>query len=231
MDKFLVERDVLGEIISLDREQSILMTYYRNNIIHLFALPSLIAHMVIQQQCLTRAEIHQKVELLYPFLKAELFLRFDAEQLTLEIDRLIAELVRQRLLLLNGDSIAINNARIGPLQLLARTITETLQRYAIALTLLNADPQLPKTDLEQQSQVLAQRLSRLHGINAPEFFDKGVFSTLVKTLRNEGYLNDECHAVTQPVEKLADLLTSLVSPEVKLTIQAVMQPDEEPTND
>ncbi len=231
MDKFLVERDVLGEIISLDRQQSILMTYYRNNIIHLFALPSLIAHIVVQQQCLTRADIHQQVELLYPFLKAELFLRFDDQQLPLEIDRLIAELVRQRLLLINDDTIAINNARIGPLQLLARTITETLQRYAIALTLLNAEPQLPKTDLEQQSQVLAQRLSRLHGINAPEFFDKGVFSTLVKTLRSEGYLNDECHAVTHPVEKLASLLTSLISPEVRLTIQAVMHPDEELGND
>ena len=53
----------------------------------------------------------------------------------------------------------------------------------------------------------------------------------MKTLRNEGYLNNECHAVTQPVEKLADLLTSLVSPEVKLTIQAVMQPDDEQPND
>jgi glycerol-3-phosphate O-acyltransferase len=128
MDKFLVERDVLGEIISLDREQSILMTYYRNNIIHLFALPSLIAHIVVQQQCLTRTDIHQQVELLYPFLKAELFLRFDKQQLPQEIDRLIAELVRQRLLLINDETIAINNARIGPLQLLARTITETLQR-------------------------------------------------------------------------------------------------------
>lgn len=226
MDKFLVERDILGEIISLDREQSILMTYYRNNIIHLFALPSLIAHIVVQQQQLTRADIHQQVELLYPLLKAELFLRFDEQQLPLEIDRLIAELVRQRLLLINGDSITINNARIGPLQLLARTITETLQRYAITLTLLHAEPQIQKTDLEQQSQVLAQRLSRLHGINAPEFFDKGVFSTLVKTLRSEGYLNDECLPVTRPVEKLADLLTSLVSPEVKLTIQAVMHPEE-----
>ena len=226
MDKFLVERDILGEIISLDREQSILMTYYRNNIIHLFALPSLIAHIVVQQQQLPRADIHQQVELLYPLLKAELFLRFDEQQLPLEIDRLLTELVRQRLLLINGDSITINNARIGPLQLLARTITETLQRYAIALTLLHAEPQIQKTDLEQQSQVLAQRLSRLHGINAPEFFDKGVFSTLVKTLRSEGYLNDECLPVTRPVEKLADLLTSLVSPEVKLTIQAVMHPEE-----
>ena len=222
MDKFIVERDSLGEIISLDRQQSILMTYYRNNIIHLFALPSLIAHIVVQHQRLSMEAIHQQVELLYPFLKAELFLRHEKESLGEVIDSQIAELVRQRLVLSDGKYIALNNARIGPLQLLARTISETLQRYAITLTLLRSEPQLMKSDLEQQSQMMAQRLSRLHGINAPEFFDKGVFATLVKTLRSEGYLNDECHAVSRPVETLADLLAALVSPEVKLTIQAVM---------
>ncbi len=222
MDKFIVERDSLGDIISLDRQQSILMTYYRNNIIHLFALPSLIAHIVVQHQRLNVEAIHQQVELLYPFLKAELFLRHEKESLGEVIDSQIAELVRQRLVLSDGEYIALNNARIGPLQLLARTISETLQRYAITLTLLRSEPQLMKSDLEQQSQMMAQRLSRLHGINAPEFFDKGVFATLVKTLRSEGYLNDECHAVSRPVETLADLLAALVSPEVKLTIQAVM---------
>ncbi|MGF1713553.1 glycerol-3-phosphate 1-O-acyltransferase PlsB [Photobacterium chitinilyticum] len=222
MDKFIVERDSLGDIISLDRQQSILMTYYRNNIIHLFALPSLIAHIVVQHQRLSVEAIHQQVELLYPFLKAELFLRHEKESLGEVIDSQIAELVRQRLVLSDGKYIALNNARIGPLQLLARTISETLQRYAITLTLLRSEPQLMKSDLEQQSQMMAQRLSRLHGINAPEFFDKGVFATLVKTLRSEGYLNDECHAVSRPVETLADLLAALVSPEVKLTIQAVM---------
>ncbi|MGR5147561.1 glycerol-3-phosphate 1-O-acyltransferase PlsB [Photobacterium alginatilyticum] len=222
MDKFIVERDSLGDIISLDRQQSILMTYYRNNIIHLFALPSLIAHIVVQHQRLSLDALRKQVELLYPFLKAELFLRHDKESLGEVIDSQIAELVRQRLVLSDGEYIELNNARIGPLQLLARTISETLQRYAIALTLLRSEPQLMKSDLEQQSQMMAQRLSRLHGINAPEFFDKGVFATLVKTLRNEGYLNDECHAVSRPVETLAELLAALVSPEVKLTIQAVM---------
>ncbi|KMV30471.1 glycerol-3-phosphate 1-O-acyltransferase PlsB [Photobacterium swingsii] len=226
MDKFLVERDALGEIVSLDRQQSILMTYYRNNIIHLFALPSLIAHIVVQYQTLTVDEIHEQVEKLYPFLKAELFLRYEKEELGAVIDELIAELVRQRLLLNDGVHISMNNARIGPLQLLARTISETLQRYAIALTLLRAEPQMMKSDLEQQSQMMAQRLSRLHGINAPEFFDKGVFATLVKTLREEGYLNEECHAVSRPVEELADQLASMVSPEVKLTIHAVMSREE-----
>ncbi|MGF1699826.1 glycerol-3-phosphate 1-O-acyltransferase PlsB [Photobacterium makurazakiensis] len=226
MDKFVVDRDSLGEMVSLNRQQAILMTYYRNNIIHLFALPSLIANIVIQHQRLPARAIVEQVTLLYPFLKAELFLRFDDSELDAVIKSQIEELVRQRLVLRDGDDIALNNARIGPLHLLGRTITETLQRYAIALTLLRSEPQLMKSDLEQQSQMMAQRLSRLHGINAPEFFDKGVFSTLVKTLRSEGYLNEDCHAVSQPVEHLADLLAALVSPEVKLTIQAVMNREE-----
>ncbi|MDX1302701.1 glycerol-3-phosphate 1-O-acyltransferase PlsB [Photobacterium sp.] len=230
MDKFIVERDSLGDVVSLNRQQSILMTYYRNNIIHLFALPSLIAHIVIQYQSLTVDEIRQQVGRLYPFLKAELFLRYETEELNEVIDSLIQELVRQRLLLSDGLTISLNSARIGPLQLLARTITETLQRYSITLTLLCAEPQMMKSELEQQSQMMAQRLSRLHGINAPEFFDKGVFAILVKTLRREGYLNDECHAVSRPVENLADQLAALVSPEVKLTIQAVMNRDDKPVN-
>ncbi|PSW19326.1 glycerol-3-phosphate 1-O-acyltransferase [Photobacterium sanctipauli] len=226
MDKFVVERDSLGEMVSLNRQQAILMTYYRNNIIHLFALPSLIANIVIQHQSLSVKAIQDQVADLYPFLKAELFLRFDESELAEVVESQIEELARQRLILRDGDTVSLNNSRIGPLHLLARTITETLQRYAIALTLLRSEPQLMKSDLEQQSQMMAQRLSRLHGINAPEFFDKGVFATLVKTLRSEGYLNEECHAVSQPVEHLAELLAALVSPEVKLTIQAVMNREE-----
>ncbi|MEI8594422.1 glycerol-3-phosphate 1-O-acyltransferase PlsB [Photobacterium sp. Hal280] len=226
MDKFMVERDSLGEIVSLDRQQSLLMTYYRNNIIHLFALPSLIAHIVVSHQRLSRAEMHRQISLLYPFLKAELYLRFDWADLPEAVDALIDELIRQRLILSDGNELSLNSVRIGPLQLLGNTITETLQRYAITLTLLRSEPQLMKSDLEQQSQMMAQRLSRLHGINAPEFFDKGVFSAMVKTLRQEGYLNQDNHAVSRPVATLADLLADLVSPEVKLTIQAVMNREE-----
>ena len=40
LSKFEVTEDKLGQIISLDRYQAILLTYYRNNILHLFAMPS-----------------------------------------------------------------------------------------------------------------------------------------------------------------------------------------------
>lgn len=54
---------------------------------------------------------------------------------------------------------------------------ETLQRYAITFWLLSANPSINRGTLEKESRTLAQRLSVLHGINAPEFFDKAVFSS------------------------------------------------------
>lgn len=72
-------------------------------------------------------------------------------------------------------TVTINQAQTQVLMLLGRTISETLQRYAIALNLLVANPDLAKTDLEAKSQEIAQRLGRLHGINAPEFLIKVSF--------------------------------------------------------
>lgn len=227
LNKFVTEKDTLGEIISLDRQQSILMTYYRNNIIHLFALPSLIAQLVVQNKSISIKQVKQQVRSLYPFLKAELFLRYQDNELDGVVDKHIEELVRQGLILQDDQQLSLNNCRIRVLHLLARTVMETLQRYAIAVTQLRAEPQLGKAELEQQSQVMAQRLSRLHGINAPEFFDKGVFSILFNTLKSEGYLDEDGHGVTEKVDILANDLAALVSPEVKLTIQAVMNRDED----
>lgn len=103
--------------------------------------------------------------------------------------------------------------------LLGRTISETLQRYAIALNLLVANPDLAKTDLEAKSQEIAQRLGRLHGINAPEFFDKGVFSALFVTLTEQGYLGHDGYCQLEKTQQFADALYLMLYPEVRLTIQ------------
>ncbi|WP_028025795.1 glycerol-3-phosphate 1-O-acyltransferase PlsB [Enterovibrio calviensis] len=222
LNKFVVEKDSLGEVISLDRHQSILMTYYRNNIIHLFAIPSLIAQMLVFKTSVKREALLETVRQLYPLLKSELFMSFDDEALESYVDAVIIELERQSLLTIDGDTLQRASGKLNQLQLLGRTIAETLQRYAITITLFCHEPDVSKSDLEQQSQMMAQRLSRLHGINAPEFFDKGVFSTLVDSLREEGYLNDEGHAKAEHIEALQECVLGLISPEVQLTIQAIL---------
>ncbi|TYR90738.1 glycerol-3-phosphate 1-O-acyltransferase PlsB, partial [Serratia marcescens] len=226
MNKFEVEKDNIGDIIILPREQAVLMTYYRNNIHHLLVLPSLIASIVMHHRRVSRAELLRQIGMIYPMLKAELFLHNDKEQLPEVLQPLIDELIRQQLICDKGDELVLNPARIRPLQLLAAGVRETLQRYAITMSILSANPSINRGALEKESRIMAQRLSVLHGINAPEFFDKAVFSTLVATLREEGYINDSGDAIREHTLEVYNMLSDLITPEIKLTIESVNMPAE-----
>lgn len=222
MNKFVVEKDNVGEIIILPREQAVLMTYYRNNIHHILVLPSLIACIVMHHQNISRNELVAQIALIYPLLQNELFMHYTSESLPAVLNTLIEEFIRQEIIFERADSLLEHNPkRIRPLQLFAAGVRETLQRYAITLSLLRSNPSISRSALEKESHLLAQRLSVLHGINAPEFFDKAVFSTLVATLRSSGYIKDNGDASPEQVNDVYDILSMLLTPEIKLTIESV----------
>jgi glycerol-3-phosphate O-acyltransferase len=221
MNKFEVEKDTIGDIIILPREQAVLMTYYRNNIAHMLVMPSLLAAIVTQHRRIPAPKLRH-VEMFYPFLKAELFLRWEKAELAGVVDALMAEMQRQGLIVLNDDD-EHQSVPLPFLQLLAAGARETLQRYAITFWLLSANPSINRSSLEKESRTVAQRLSVLHGINAPEFFDKAVFSTLVLTLRDEGYISDTGDAEPEETLKVYQMLADLITSDVRLTIESVTQ--------
>lgn len=224
MSKFEVEKDNAGEIIILPREQAVLMTYYRNNIHHMLVLPSLIASIVMHHDGISHQEVIDQVALIYPLLREELFMHYTDDELPQVLETLTQELERQQLIRIQENGLLVlNPPRIRTLQLLAAGVRETLQRYTITLSLLRTNPSINRGMLEKESRLLAQRLSVLHGINAPEFFDKAVFSTLVATLRSAGYINDVGDAVPENIQAMYDMLTKLMTPEVKLTIESVSE--------
>ncbi|WP_158700163.1 glycerol-3-phosphate 1-O-acyltransferase PlsB, partial [Cronobacter dublinensis] len=161
MNKFEVEKDTIGDIIVLPREQAVLMTYYRNNIMHMLVLPSLIAAIVTQHRRISREAVQQQVELLFPMLKTELFLRWEKEEVSAVVDALVNELAQQGLILADDEWLQVNPARSRTLQLLAAGVRETLQRYAITFWLLSANPSINRGTLEKESRTVAQRLSVL----------------------------------------------------------------------
>lgn len=228
MNKFEVEKDTIGDIIILPREQAVLMTYYRNNIMHMMILPSLLALMITQRRHITRAELVEQVATLYPMLKAELFLHWDNDARNTQIDALLSEMQRQQLIVINDDTVQINPARSRTLQLLAAGARETIQRYAITFWLLGTNPAINRGTLEKESRTVAQRLSMLHGINAPEFFDKAVFATLAQTLREEGFISDSGDADAVQTMKVYHLLSELITSDIRLTIESASPQVAEP---
>ncbi|CAK9886373.1 MAG: Glycerol-3-phosphate acyltransferase [Candidatus Erwinia impunctatus] len=225
MNKFDIRQDTIGEIIVLPAEQAVLMTYYRNNIHHLLVMPSLIAAILIPHPRLHKDELVEQILVIYPMLKRELFLRWDKTELAELTEALVSELHRQGLVAIEDDGMLIAAANSGTLQLLAAGVCDTLQRYAITFSILRANPAINRGTLEKESRTLAQRLSVLHGINAPEFFDKAVFSSLVLTLRDEGYISDSGDANVAKASQVYQMLASLISAEISATIESASEPE------
>ncbi|QPB41950.1 glycerol-3-phosphate 1-O-acyltransferase PlsB [Rodentibacter haemolyticus] len=223
----LVEKDNFGEIVRLERTSAVLMTYYRNNIQHSFVLPSLVASIVLHYEAIQKDLMSDAVSKIYPFLKGELFLHFNQEELKTQISKIIAEFTRQEVIHTNDNLLSINRSKVRILQLWSAGVREILQRYYITVTILQKDPKISRSALEKESQLVAQRLSVLHGINAPEFFDKAVFSAFIANLKDEGYFDEEGNGNLTNLAELSAILEYLISTEISLTIKGTAEKAEE----
>jgi glycerol-3-phosphate O-acyltransferase len=194
MDLLAEQRDALGKILYLDEHNAVLMTYYRNNVLHIFALPALLTSFFQSSARMSREQILRYTRALYPYLQAELFIRWNLEQLDAVVDQWLDAFVEQGLLSFEADVYVRpvpSSRHFVLLTLLSRTIAQTLQRFYMATALLlNAGQHaISAEELEDLCTVMAQRLSILHGLNAPEFFDKSLFRHFIQTLLDQGVLH------------------------------------------
>ena len=209
LNKFQVEEDKLGQIISMDRYQAILMTFYRNTILHLFALPSLVATLIERNEGLNHVDLLARCRRIYPLLKNELFLRYELEELDTQVPAILAAFQDLALIEEHSDGHWVRPEEQMRLLLLGQSIQETLQRYAITLSQIQQQPAITLQQLESDSQMMAVRLATLHGIHAPEFSDKSLFKTLLLSLQQEQYL--QCQGEDQPVTQDGEALAELAA--------------------
>ena len=71
------------------------------------------------------------------------------------------------------------------LRAIAQNLLQAFERYYIAIAALvrNGPHTLSSAELENLCTLTAQRLSLLHELNAPEFFDKSLFRGFIQKLR------------------------------------------------
>jgi glycerol-3-phosphate O-acyltransferase len=198
----------MGELLYAEHKEAVLMTYYRNNTLHLFAPAGFLAACFTRQECLTEADIESRARSLFPILANELFLHGDADRFWGDIQTMIPVLLEHGWLQRRGAELVRCKSEaleFEQLRLLAQTVQPVLERFKIMASLVIRQPGLSRSQLERQSQLVAQRLSYLHKINAPEFFDKALFSTMLQTLREEGWLEDDSSGGLLPTDTLRSL--------------------------
>ncbi|ESP94098.1 glycerol-3-phosphate 1-O-acyltransferase PlsB [Pseudoalteromonas luteoviolacea] len=212
LDKFDVLQDGLGEIITIKEKERTLFNYYRNNILHLFAVPSVLAQMLFNRYSMSVKDAEQKLKTLYPLFAKEWFL---TPMRNGYINEILESFAQHELITFDGTNAVANkdNRALAKLEMLGKVCHLTLERYAITSSLVINNQGIKRVDLERESDILANRLGTLHGIKSPEFFDKKVLSSFINALREQRFISiseqQTIQAETQ-LEELQAFLTELL---------------------
>jgi glycerol-3-phosphate O-acyltransferase len=189
------QRHPLGDIMRMNAENAVLATYYRNNILHLFAMPSLLACCFVSNTAMRRADIHRLVWRVYPYISAELYLRWEEAEVSAVVESLLDTFARLNLLQVDTDRgewrrPASTSLEAMRLSMLAQATIQTIERYylVVALLLQSGSGNITQQALEQRCHLMAQRMSMLYGLNSPEFFDKSLFRNFIDLLRRRNVI-------------------------------------------
>ncbi len=227
LNRFQQSTDKYGEIVSPKDGNAVLLTFYRNNIIHMYALPSLIMAAVFAHSRIEKAKLLELVKQLYPMLKKEFFMHWTEEEAQVYATDLVAYLKDAGMIEQKGRYLTPAETRSDVFHtawLLSRSMQETWQRYAVVLRVLETEKTIGRSQLERQSAQVAERLSALFGMNSPEFYDKNVLSTFVNALRENKLVlsrEDGNLEYSELSQDLKQAITPLVWPEITQHLEQI----------
>ncbi len=188
-------RHPLGDVLALQGEDAVLQSYFRNNVLHLFACAAWVACCFQNNRKMSRAGVVRLGRLVYPFIRQELFLRWDEEEFGECLHATIAVMVEQGLFVFDTESGQLQRGpgqtdEVFQLRVIAHSLLQAFERYYIAIAVLvkNGPGAISAGELENLCHLTAQRLSLLYAQTAPEFFDRSLFRGFISKLRELGFV-------------------------------------------
>ncbi|MGH8529651.1 MAG: glycerol-3-phosphate 1-O-acyltransferase PlsB [Nevskiales bacterium] len=223
-----------GDVILAQDREAVLLTYNRNAVQHLVAVPALLARFFKNHDELDEEQLVENAKEFYPFLRAELYLRWDADEIGPIIRKYLDALVQRGLL--ERDSARgmlcrpeLASQQFASLLGLGRILRTTLERTCMTTILLaehHGEAPVEREQFEQQCRLMAERIGILAGLNSPEFSDPVLFRNYIETLKTLGLLQAEqreAKEVLQVMPKLREIAAQsveLVDPD---TLQSILQ--------
>ncbi|OLO03052.1 MULTISPECIES: glycerol-3-phosphate 1-O-acyltransferase PlsB [Salinicola] len=185
----------LGELITARPEQATLLTWYRNNVLHLFMHLGLVAFAFRNNAAFSLDDLDTLLSPAWPLLARELYFAPPNDPRE-RLASTLAALTEEGLLQATANGWRRQPGHLESsehLRLLGQPVQPTLERAYLLLASLLRYPSgdLTREALEEHSRQLAERLTLLAGLNAPEFFDKRLFSGMLETLEQQGWLRVE----------------------------------------
>jgi glycerol-3-phosphate O-acyltransferase len=221
-----INHHALGDIVYLTPEKAVLMSYYRNNSLHILVIPSLVACCFLNTRTIKQDVLIGIVKYVYPFLASELHLQWNEQQLIEFIPQIIDFLIREQILSRTNDMLKRpdrNDIHYLFLTRLAHIAQPILERYYMTFVVLweSGGNPISEEELEQRCHLVAQKISMLYGINSPDFYDRQLFGHFINTLFELDFIerDEQGHLMfQQSFDRVNVDIRILLSIEVRSTI-------------
>jgi len=181
----------MGDVIHMAERTAVLMTYFRNNILHLLAVPASVACCFIQGQQLEHEELQRLIRLIYPFMRKELRMKWKHREIDAVTTDAIKSLIDVGILSYGRRKKTLVRPPAGSekafqLLMLGQSMVPMLQRFylVIAVLISNGSGTSSRGRLETMCQQSAERLSMIYGLHSPDFFNKSLFHDFIRTLQD-----------------------------------------------
>jgi glycerol-3-phosphate O-acyltransferase len=180
----------------MTEQTAVLMTYFRNNIMHLLAVPAAVACCFIQGRQLEHAELQRLIRLIYPFMRKELWLKWELDDID-DVTSEAIETLNEMKILTHGKNRKVlvrppaGSEKAFQLLMLGQSMVSMLQRFYLVIAILvrNGSGTLSRQRLESMCQQSAERLSMIYGLHSPDFFNKSLFRDFIRSLQDLEVVN------------------------------------------
>ncbi len=217
------QKHAIGTIISTEPELAAMLTYYRNNVVNVFAIPSLIARYGRDQVSTSIQDIQSFVRSLYPYICGEFILPWQAQEMNTVCEQTLALLARHGLIECSAEEISIpepTSSAYAELTCLSEIMEPTLERFYIVTELLQSGAARTLRKLESDASAIAQKLSIIYGINSPTFFERSLFGNFIDELRANNLIHIENNGfkIAEEFSTLSNMIARTLDADIRYNI-------------
>jgi glycerol-3-phosphate O-acyltransferase len=213
-----------GDVVQLKDPQTSYAIYYRNNIAHLYALPSLMAFFLQYNDSISENFLLNGCELVYPILKKEMFLPWSEKEVRPILKELLATFLELNLFQrnANGDLARPNvtSLEFSCLRILGYISGSAIEQYAVAVSLLKqykVGLEFSTEEFQERCVLMAQRIALLTGSIEYDLVEKHLFKQVLQYLTTNGYLETTGggHRLTSKFDEAAVVSQALLSSDIR----------------
>lgn len=222
-----------GDVAFVNHIEGALISYYRNNVVHLFTIPALIARFFHQQEEIYGASLSKGCAEIYSVLSEETLLRWKDYEIEEVVHRYADMMAELGLLRKVGDYAyrrpPPQSDESAIIDTLGQVMGVTFDRFIIIAVLLakHAERGLVNSDeFLLQCERMNQRFAILGGLNNPEVSEKTFIQKHIQLLKKKGLLitvDEKSLRVDPRVSSLAQYSKSLLSSDAQRSIERIFR--------